>query len=178
MSEELKFKPTVAVDIDGVVAAYDGNYRPGIIGEPTDEGRVLLEMLRAEGYSVTLHSTRPVDIVEDWLRDNAIVVDNVSATKPPAVAYVDDRAIRFNGNAQEVVDQVKDLDAGGGPWWRNSDSSNTEHVAMITTTPVHSPAWVAGWLSVRIRFDDARDQAILREADAYLMQLARSSASS
>jgi hypothetical protein len=56
--------------------------------------------LREEGYEVVVVSTRCADpagkaAVEAFLEDHGIDVDRVMAEKPPALVYVDDRAICY-----------------------------------------------------------------------------------
>ncbi len=42
----------------------------------------------------------------DYLKANDIVVDDVVMEKPPAVVYIDDRAIRFNGDPSDLLNQI------------------------------------------------------------------------
>lgn len=64
-----------------------------------------------------MFSTRPARVLEKWfekwgLRD---LVDKFPKEKPPAVAYVDDRGFRFNGDFQEILTQLQVR--GTEPWW-------------------------------------------------------------
>lgn len=48
----------------------------------------------------------------DYLKANDIVVDDVVMEKPPAVVYIDDRAIRFNGDPSDLLNQIVSFE----PW--------------------------------------------------------------
>lgn len=108
------YKPTVVFDFDGVIHSYKSGWQgPGVIPDPVVPGIVeAIDHLRANGYRVVVVSTRCSSIggktaVEDYLTENRIAVDAVMAEKPPALCYVDDRAICFQGNAGKLVDQIK-----------------------------------------------------------------------
>jgi len=89
---------TVAVDFDGVIHAYTKGWCGGKIYDPPVKGaREAIKKLRERGYIVIVHTacSRPVQDVMDWLVRMGIEVDAVSNIKPPAIAYIDDRGIRF-----------------------------------------------------------------------------------
>ena len=44
--------------------------------------------------------------MKDYLKQNAIEVDAIMKEKPPAIAYVDDRAICFDGKANGLLDKI------------------------------------------------------------------------
>ena len=102
-------RPTIALDFDGVIHSYaSGWLGETVIEGPTDGAREAVAAIRAQGYRVDVYSTRAasesgrVAIIE-WLQANGIEVDGVSAEKPKALLYVDDRAHRFNGSWTEIV---------------------------------------------------------------------------
>ncbi len=108
------YAPTVVFDFDGVIHSYQSGWKgAGEIPDPVVPGIVeAIDELRAGGYRVVVVSTRCADpagkaAVEDYLTENRIAVDGVMAEKPPALCYVDDRAICFRGNAWRLVDQIK-----------------------------------------------------------------------
>ena len=60
-------------------------------------------------YRVAVHSARcrteaGRQAVANWLHKHDIIVDEVCEHKPPAYVYVDDRAIRFRGNWDILLD--------------------------------------------------------------------------
>lgn len=104
-------KPTVCVDLDGVIADYSKGWR-GVenIGNPIPGAKAFLKELATfsdvviytvrccahvnegrEGHTVeSLHK-----LVEDWLREHEMVYSYIytGQGKPIASAYIDDRAI-------------------------------------------------------------------------------------
>jgi hypothetical protein len=104
-------KPTIAVDFDGVLHQYaswnEGKVEGGLVSGAADGLRTL-----AETYRVVIFTARTaLAPVRDFLTSNGLGQFAVDVTnrKPPATAYIDDRAIRFTGWAQALadVDRVK-----------------------------------------------------------------------
>ena len=88
--------PRVAVDFDGVIMRRDGTH------QPIDGAREGVESLRRQGYEVVVHSTRALsrqgeDWIRSWLRQHAIPHADVTSRKVDADAYLDDKAVRFEG---------------------------------------------------------------------------------
>ncbi len=104
---------TVAVDLDGVLAQYDGWKGDEHIGEPIP-GAVAFVNKLSEFANVTVHTARMYtshDLVRKWLDEHGFRYANVWAGngKPIASAYVDDRAVSCipeNGNEKRSYDQV------------------------------------------------------------------------
>jgi len=87
---------TIAVDFDGVIHKYSKAYHDGTIyDEPIEGARDALRLLKKKGYKVVVSSVRDVGDISDWLHRYKIKVDEVTNYKPKAVAYIDDRGIRF-----------------------------------------------------------------------------------
>jgi hypothetical protein len=112
---------TVAVDFDGVIHSYDKGWQDGTIyGEPVPGSLEALDVL-LDRYAVFVHTTRDPYQVEGWLSARGVpcVIDNgagepefwndrgvvlVTRRKYPAVAYIDDRGIRFESWNQALAD--------------------------------------------------------------------------
>lgn len=93
----------IAVDFDGVI-----NER-GTLIPMAREG---LQELIDRGYRVVIHTLRARSssgraTVIDWLNKYDLPYHDVTAVKPPALAFIDDRAIHFT-NWPEVL-KVVDL---------------------------------------------------------------------
>lgn len=108
------YKPRVVFDFDGVIHSYTSGWKGiDIIPDPPVEGiKEVVDQLRCDGYDIWVVSTRSADAkgkraIEKWLVKNKIYVDTVSAVKPAAMVYIDDRAIQFNGETDGLVDQIK-----------------------------------------------------------------------
>ena len=52
--------------------------------------------------------------ISKWLRENRIEVDNISAEKPPAVCYIDDRALTFDGHPETLLERIVNFQ----PWYQ------------------------------------------------------------
>lgn len=111
----MEFKKTVAVDFDGVLNNYKG-YDPDDLGTPRQGVHDFLETLDKE-YTIIIHSTRPSDKIERWLRENHLdkYIQRVTQNKPPAVAYIDDRAVRFNGDYKDCLKRFTEK-----AYWQNN----------------------------------------------------------
>ena len=109
----MEHKQTVVFDFDGVIHSYLSGWKGcEIVQDPVVPGiGDVIKELRAIGYFVVVVSSRcsrpeGMGAVRRYLRDNSIVVDDVMSEKPPAVCYVDDRAICFNGNTKGLVESI------------------------------------------------------------------------
>lgn len=99
----MEFKKTVAVDFDGVLNNYHG-YIPDELGTIRVGAKEFLEELCSK-YTVIIYSTRNSSDIIHWLKKYHLdkYVETVTNKKPPAVAYIDDRAIRFNGDYEQCL---------------------------------------------------------------------------
>lgn len=118
-TEDLGEKPTACVDLDGVLNLYDGwkgaHYFHGVRPGARD---FLLNL--GVDYQVIVHTTRDIDKTVQWLRDNQLysLVNGVSNEKPPAVVYIDDRAVTFEGDFDAVLEEVR----GFAPFWNPEEN--------------------------------------------------------
>jgi hypothetical protein len=120
------FTPTVAVDFDGVIHAYSKGWQDGSIYDEPLPGAIAALRALMETYAVVIHTTRDPAPVARWLIDRGIKADTwhsanppesgffsergyvlVTRLKLPAVAYIDDRAIRFESWSQALADLDK-----------------------------------------------------------------------
>lgn len=106
-------KQTVVFDFDGVIHSYySGWHGIDVIPDPPVPGiKEAIDAIREHGYEVIVVSTRCANpygmgAVRKYLRDYDIVVDDVVAHKPPAIVYIDDRAICFDGNPLNLLYQI------------------------------------------------------------------------
>ena len=110
----MTYKKTVAVDLDGVLAQYSGFQGPDIIEDPIPGADEFLKQLAGK-YVVIVHTARQTETAVHWLEKHGLLdfVDGVNycqinnrAGKPVAIAYIDDRAIRFEGHFAAVLREV------------------------------------------------------------------------
>lgn len=107
-------KQTVVFDFDGVIHSYESGWKgETIIPDPPVLGiKEAISQIREAGYEVVVVSTRTATTagygaVNAWLIDNGIEVDRLCAEKPPAIVYIDDRAICFDGNAESLLGKIQ-----------------------------------------------------------------------
>lgn len=111
-------KQTVVFDFDGVIHSYTSGWC-GIDCTPDNpvEGiENVLRELHESGYEVVVVSSRckvdiGIDAVWNYLEKHNLAgyVDKVCKEKPPAIVYVDDRAICFDGDTTTLVGKIKNF---------------------------------------------------------------------
>lgn len=118
-------KKTVVFDFDGVIHSYTSGWRgTTVISDPLVPGiKEAIDAIRADGYEVVVVSTRCAEAcgivaVESYLRTHGIEVDDVRSTKPPAIVYIDDRAICFDGHPETLLAKIQTF----RPW--NKEEAN------------------------------------------------------
>ena len=114
-----EYVPTVVFDFDGVIHSYKSGWQGvNVIPDPPVPGIAeAIRDIRSAGYRVAVVSTRCEYLsgqtaIHNYLSSHGIVVDRVLAEKPPAIAYIDDRAIQFNGDASKLLDKIKSFKPG------------------------------------------------------------------
>jgi hypothetical protein len=106
-------KGTIAVDFDGVVHAYTSGWTgPEPIDPPVPGARAAIAAIRSMGYGVVVFTCRALTAdgmsgTKAWLAKHEIEVDEVTAVKPHAQLYLDDRAVRFDGDWYEFADDLR-----------------------------------------------------------------------
>lgn len=72
----------------------------------------------AENYRVVILTTQPAERVWEWLKEHGLdqYVSDVTDRKPPAVVYVDDRAVCFRGDFEKTLREIRSF----RPHWRQS----------------------------------------------------------
>ena len=104
---------TVVFDFDGVIHNYrNGWTAPHIIDDKPVPGiREAIADIRKAGYVVVVVSVRcgytgGKKAIAEWCKDNDIIVDDIVAEKPPAMCYIDDRAICFDGHPETLLNKI------------------------------------------------------------------------
>lgn len=116
-----KPKQTVVFDFDGVIHSYTSEWQ-GVshIPDPLVPGIAeALEEIHNAGYGVVVVSTRCAYIngryaIWEYLKANNIAqyVDAVEEEQPPAIVYIDDRAICFDGHPETLLSKIESF----RPW--------------------------------------------------------------
>ena len=137
---------TVVFDFDGVIHSYTSGWKgeTNIPDPPVPGIQEALKEIHDAGYEVVVVSTRCKTVlgrmaIENWLDMYGMTqeVDKVCKEKPPAIAYIDDRAICFDGHPETLLKKIQNFQ----PWYKKP-----------TLTPPNE------WVSVEERLpeDEAR----------------------
>ena len=110
----------IAIDFDGVIHNFDKGWYDGTCyGGVIDGSREALEEL-SQHYNIVIFSSkcrpdRPLvdgktglELVNEWLKEKDLIkyVDYVTYEKPRAEFYIDDKAVNFDRNWNEVLKRV------------------------------------------------------------------------
>lgn len=120
---------TVVFDFDGVIHSYKSGWQGAtVIADPPVPGidRALKDIHDA-GYETVILSTRcywadGAYAINQWLKEYGLFeyVDKVTKEKVPAVCYVDDRAVCFDGHPESLLDKIANFE----PWWYKECSTD------------------------------------------------------
>lgn len=107
---------SIAIDFDGALA----HYIPGMAsrdeqGLPIRHAREALKQLKHDyRYNIIIWTSRPITRnLERWFRKYGIPYDKI-IQKPDCHMFIDDRAIKFNGNWNETLQEIKQF----REWWK------------------------------------------------------------
>lgn len=99
------YNRTIAIDFDGPIHRYSDGWRNGELYDiPTPGAFDAIRRLKAHGWTVVIFTTRGAEAgpaIRSWAlkylyQGGDVLLDiEITAVKPIAVAYIDDRAIRF-----------------------------------------------------------------------------------
>ena len=109
----------IAIDFDGVIHKNSKGFHDGTVyDEPIEGAFEAIKQLRKQGYQIVIFTAkakpdRPlvngktgIELIEEWLdkHDMLSYIKEVTSEKPRAIAYIDDRAIRFTDWNQALED--------------------------------------------------------------------------
>lgn len=105
----------VAIDLDGVIHNYKNPPLPGkVMSEPFADAEEKIDDLIQRGFKIVIHTVKATtpegkQAVIDWLDYYTIDYHEVTAVKPNALYYVDDRAIRHT-SWSDTMNQINALE--------------------------------------------------------------------
>jgi len=97
--DTLDKRKTIAIDFDGVIHKYSKGFMglDNAYDDPMEGSKEALENLVKEGYILKILSSRPKEIILQWLEKHGMshLFEEVSNQKFPASIYIDDRGYHF-----------------------------------------------------------------------------------
>ena len=110
------------IDFDGPIHKYSKGYKDGsLYDEPSEGAKEFIDWLKSNGYQIVIFTTRASktndeDVggdhkkeilkIENYLKDNEIHFDLITAEKLAANFYIDDRAIHYDNNWDAVKSEI------------------------------------------------------------------------
>jgi len=113
------YKPTLSIDFDGVIHKYSKGWQDGeIYDEPIERSFETLQRLYLDGFKIVISTARTeLEPVKAWWNkwyrikfpNSEMFPVEITNTKPVAIAYVDDRAVRFTDwdEVYSILNQTK-----------------------------------------------------------------------
>lgn len=121
------YAPRICIDFDGVLHSYTSGWKGATeIPDALTEGALdFVNDLLDAGWEVVVCSTRAetqegLDAIIEWLVANGVPIESdsecgisqITHGKPPALVYLDDRALRFDG----AFPSLAQVEHAGIPW--------------------------------------------------------------
>jgi hypothetical protein len=119
-------KPSIALDFDGVLHSYTSGWTGVVPKDPPVEGALeFFKWLVDAGFTISIFSTRansPVGVraIRNWMLSYGFPIGRrtISAAKPNADIYVDDRGFRFEGDFNAVKTFLEKNNLNPKPWYK------------------------------------------------------------
>ena len=112
-----KFRRNILIDLDGVLNSYCGGYDENFIPEIKEGAKEFIEKLYAEDrFNLVLFTTMNILKSAKWLVDNNLYsyFSNITNVKLPAFLCIDDRALTFRGNFNDMYEKIVNF----RPYWK------------------------------------------------------------
>jgi len=106
---------TVCLDFDGLFNDYTGWKGKESLGKPKEGIKEFLYELNRKFDRIIIETSRDRLEVAVWLKKHELgrYIINIYDKKPKATVYIDDRAIRFNGDFKKTLKELNSLK----PYW-------------------------------------------------------------
>ncbi len=111
----------IMIDFDQTIHSYHEGWSDGVIyGYPLKGAKEAIEQLKSTGYEIIIFTARLSETQEfeknrrkkeisEWLDKYEILYDDITSDKLPALCYIDDKAIRFEGCWMEALNNVEQI---------------------------------------------------------------------
>ena len=118
----IKSPKRVMVDFDRTIHKYSEGWSDGTVYDiPISGAREALNELKERGYEIVIFSARTGKskpdwkeqerMMKEWLIKYGIPFDMITSEKLPAEYYIDDRAVRFEGNWAATLQVIRQLES-------------------------------------------------------------------
>lgn len=105
-----QLKNPICIDFDGVIAEYDGWKGEDDWGNPLKGAKEFLEKLNKVDLRWVVFTTRPSDKVADWFKKHELPTpEDITNIKIPSPVYIDDRVLKFDGDFDKLVKDLKNF---------------------------------------------------------------------
>ncbi len=110
---EIKIKKTILIDLDGVLNYYDGKYNSDYIPPIREDAIDFIKKL-SDSFEIKLFTARNLLLASKWVIENGLeqFIKDITNIKEPAWLYVDDRCINFDGNFDNLTNNIYSFE----PW--------------------------------------------------------------
>ncbi len=111
----MRYKKTVLIDLDGVLNKYTGGFDKDFIPPIKDGTKDFLLKLSVE-FELKIFTTRNKILASKWLIENKLddVISDITNVKELCWLYIDDRCINFDGNFDNLYNDIKTF----SPWYK------------------------------------------------------------
>lgn len=125
-NENAKPERTICIDFDGVLHDYkDGYQGQDVFGVPVKGASEATKALKLNGWCIIIFTCRSnTEAFRKWLSDNEIAYDFINenpyqpkdadSKKPIADVYLDDCALKFEGNWDDTIGQIEKFETWYG----------------------------------------------------------------
>lgn len=103
------YKKIISMDLDGVLNTYTGNFEKDKLSPVKEGAYEFLEDL-AKDYRIEIFTVRDRELTLEWLKKNNLInfIENITDKKNPyATVILDDRAVKFEGNYNKTLNDIK-----------------------------------------------------------------------
>ena len=109
-------KKKIFLDFDGVLNTYNGWQGENELFEPMPYAKEFLKRL-SERYEIYVFTARNREKVYKWLIKYFFddYIYDVTNKKEPAYLYIDDRALKFDGDYMEILKEIDNFK----PHWKH-----------------------------------------------------------
>ncbi|MCD4705111.1 hypothetical protein K8R66_03470 [bacterium] len=107
-----KKKKKICLDFDGVLNNYTGWEGQKNLNTPRPGVKSFLEKLNKANIEVIILTTRkPIKRVKKWFNVNNLPLPaKITNEKVKASIYIDDRAIKFNGSYEKLIEDITNFE--------------------------------------------------------------------